>query len=84
MEIITISRQDYQNDLIEAAKQGALMALKEHEQGDEWLTMEEAMSVVRLKSQKGFREYRRKNKIYGSEKVKISGRQKLFNKKHLI
>lgn len=84
MEVITISRHDYQNDLIEAARQGALLALKEHEQGDVWLTMKEAMEEVKLKSQKGFREYRRKYKIYGSEKVKISGRQKLFNKKHLI
>lgn len=83
MEVITLSRTDYQQDLIEAARLGALQAMKEYSKGDEWLTYDEAKAYLHIKDDVSFRRYRVKNKITGSDKVKTVGKAKLFNKKHL-
>lgn len=83
MEIITLSRTDYQNDMREAARLGALQAMKEYAKGDEWLSFEEAKAHLRIKGNEAFRNYRIKNKITGADKVKTVGNKKLFNKKYL-
>lgn len=84
IEIITLTREQYFADMQEAAMIGATIALQHVNKGDEWLTMEEAMALLRIKSVEGFRSYRKNNKISGKDKVKVVGNRKLFNKKHLI
>lgn len=83
MEIITLSRTDYQNDMREAARLGALQAMKEYAKGDEWLTYDEAKAYLHIKDDVSFRRYRDKNKINTPDKVKTVGKSKLFNKKYL-
>lgn len=84
IEIITLTREQYFADLKEAARLGATFALQQMDKSDEWLTAEEAMACLRIKSTSGFRSYRKKNNLFGKEKVKAVGTRKLFNKKHLI
>lgn len=82
-EIIVLTRSEYQQDIIEAARLGAMQAMKEYTKGDEWLSYDEAKAHLKIKDDQAFRNYRVKNKIHGADKVKTVGRKKLFNKKYL-
>lgn len=84
IEVITLTREQYFADLQEAARLGATFALQQMDKSDEWLTAEEAMALLRIKSVEGFRSYRKKNNLVGKDKIKTVGNRKIFNKKYLI